>query len=232
MTSNSAPLVKRIWRSIFPQVPDFLLLIADQSRLLERTLDALTAFLELPCHEGAEVVRERVEQAHALARSNLDLLHRSFVTRIDREDIYVLITRVDHVFDYCETSVREVELLDVSADEWMKGMVGELRKGSSALCKGLDHFRVKAGDAEELAALARHSEREIEALYRAALAALFAEEALINGLNAHDGLSPKACIDFVFDRMKRREVYRHLSNAADRLAHAGEALHDLIVKYD
>ena len=30
--------------------------------------------------------------------------------------------------------------------------------------------------------------------------------------------------------MKRREVYRHLSNGADRLAHAGQTLHDIIVK--
>jgi hypothetical protein len=27
-------------------------------------------------------------------------------------------------------------------------------------------------------------------------------------------------------------VYRHLSNAADRLAHAGEALRDISIKYD
>ena len=40
------------------------------------------------------------------------------------------------------------------------------------------------------------------------------------------------CLDFVVSRIKRREVYRHLSNAADRLAHAGEALRDISVKYD
>jgi hypothetical protein len=29
---------------------------------------------------------------------------------------------------------------------------------------------------------------------------------------------------------KRREIYRHLSNAGDRVAHAGECLHDIVVK--
>jgi hypothetical protein len=42
----------------------------------------------------------------------------------------------------------------------------------------------------------------------------------------------RACLDFVITRIKRREVYRHLSNAADRLAHAGEALRDISIKYD
>jgi len=30
--------------------------------------------------------------------------------------------------------------------------------------------------------------------------------------------------------LKRREVYRHLSNGADRLARAGQTLHDIVVK--
>jgi hypothetical protein len=41
-----------------------------------------------------------------------------------------------------------------------------------------------------------------------------------------------ACLDFVITSIKHREVYRHLSNAADRLAHAGEALRDISIKYD
>jgi len=29
---------------------------------------------------------------------------------------------------------------------------------------------------------------------------------------------------------KRREIYRHLSNAADRMAHSANTLHDIVVK--
>ena len=36
-----------------------------------------------------------------------------------------------------------------------------------------------------------------------------------------------ACVIVIF---KRRELYRHMSNAADRLARAGEVLHDIVVK--
>ncbi len=32
------------------------------------------------------------------------------------------------------------------------------------------------------------------------------------------------------EAFKRREVYRHMSNAADRLAHAGATLYDIVVK--
>jgi hypothetical protein len=32
------------------------------------------------------------------------------------------------------------------------------------------------------------------------------------------------------DVFKKREVYRHMSNAADKLAGAGSCLHDIVVK--
>jgi hypothetical protein len=35
---------------------------------------------------------------------------------------------------------------------------------------------------------------------------------------------------YVIEVFKRREIYRHLSNAADRLAHAASVLHDIVVQ--
>lgn len=37
-------------------------------------------------------------------------------------------------------------------------------------------------------------------------------------------------LSFVMEALKRREVYRHLSNASDHMAHAGDILHDIVVK--
>ena len=37
-------------------------------------------------------------------------------------------------------------------------------------------------------------------------------------------------VAFVVEILKRREIYRHLSNAADRVVVAGEVLHDIVVK--
>jgi uncharacterized protein Yka (UPF0111/DUF47 family) len=230
MKATEVSLARRLLRKVFPPIPDFQGLIAEQARLLERTFEALAAFLVLTPGRHAEEVRRCVQQAHAMAQSNLDRLHRSFVTRIDREDIYMLITRVDHVFDYCETSVREIELLRLSADPSMKAMVARLREGAAALASGLEKFRTDMDGAEAMSAHARQAEREVEELYRQALVGLFSEhEAGAPG--AARELSTEACLALVFDHMKRREVYRHLSNAADRLAHAGEALHDVTVKY-
>jgi uncharacterized protein Yka (UPF0111/DUF47 family) len=230
MKATRGSLPQRIWRKVFPAVPDFQGLIAEQAKLLQRTFETLAEFLEVTPDQHAEEVRQCVQQAHAMAQANLDLLHRTFVTRIDREDIYMLITRVDHVFDYCETSVREIELLGLSADPCMKAMVGQLREGAAALASGLEKFRSDMDGAEAMSARARQAEREVEDIYRQALAELFLEHEGGSAVE-HKEFSTQACLALVFDHMKRREVYRHLSNAADRIAHAGEALHDLTVKY-
>ena len=229
MNPRKSNVLLRLWRRIFPRVPDFQGRIAERCRLLEAALGELDAFLADGSAAKAQAVREHVDQCHEETRRDLDLLHRSFITRIDREDIDILLNRVDHVFDYAASAVREIELLDVAPDRWMIGMVDELQKGAAELTQGFDHFREHPEQAEPFAARARHAEQEIEALYREALAELFSAEVVPEGLDIAG--DRRAFMEFLFDRMKRREVYRHLSNAADRLAHVGEALHDLSVKY-
>ncbi len=135
------------------------------------------------------------------------------------------------MFDYAVTSVRELELLNVAADTWMKAIVARLRDGAAALTQGFQRFREHPEEVEPLAAQARRAEREVESLYRKALAEMFAGEAYQAMTDPGASPSGRACLEFVIDRIKRREVYRHLSNAADRLAHVGEALHDMSVKY-
>ena len=63
------------------------------------------------------------------------------------------------------------------------------------------------------------------------MAELFDENAHVERLEG--GSSERIPADImhaVIEIFKRREVYRHLSNAADRVAEAGETLHDIVVK--
>jgi uncharacterized protein Yka (UPF0111/DUF47 family) len=230
VSARDEGILRRLWHRVFPRVPDFQGLVRDQSALLESTLEDLAAFLVEPSAQRAESVRQGVARGQALAQRNLDLLHRTFVTPIDREDIYMLITRVDHVFDYAMTCIRELELLEVAADSWMTSMVASLREGAAALTGGIDRFRDSPEDAEPFAEQARQAERDVEGHYREALAELFVVEAFRSSQGTA-GSDAERGVAFIIDRMKRREVYRHLSNAADRLARAGDALHDLSVKY-
>jgi len=72
MKTRRESLIKRLWRAVFPQVPDFQARVAEQCRLLEQALQALAAFLEQARGEHAQEVRHCVQRAHALRQRNLD----------------------------------------------------------------------------------------------------------------------------------------------------------------
>ena len=213
-------------------MPDFHEMLIGQCDSLIQALDALEDYLADNRPDQVTKVRDLVDKGHDLAQSHLDALHRTFVTPIDREDIYAVITGIDRVFDYVATSVREIELLDIPGDSWMQKMILQLQEGATALGNGFRLFRTDPAAGGEQGEGARIAERNVEELYRQALNDMFGGKALEELRNREKSVSSIDCLDYVFTQMKRREVYRHLSNTADRLANVGELLHDLGVKYD
>ena len=223
---------RRLWRQVVPSTPNFHVLLEAQADNLRSTVAILADYLQNCNQDLAPRVHELVDEGHALRTRNLTLLHRTFITPIDREDIYSLSMSLDHILDYLKNTVREVEVLQVEPDDWMRRMTAELAEGVGSLALGMARFH--AGEAEKAAdtVQTREAERRIEDLYRDALADMFQGDEY-QVLNTGDKTpTVRACLDFVVTRMKRREVYRHLSNAADRLAHAGETMRDICIKYD
>jgi uncharacterized protein Yka (UPF0111/DUF47 family) len=226
------PWWQRLWQMIVPPMPDFYGMLEAQADNLRSTVAALADFLQTCDQNLAALVHDSVDKGHNLRDKTLSQLYRSFITPIDREDIYTLALAIDHILDYLKNTVREVEVLQVESDDWMRRMTAQLAEGVASLALGLARFR--AGQAEAVAhtVQTRESERAIEDLYRDALEEMFQGEEYLKLSNESARPSVHACLDFVISRIKRREVYRHLSNAADRLAHAGEALRNISIKYD
>lgn len=221
----------RLWHLVVPPMPDFFGMLEAQADNLRGTVAALTDYLQACDQTLATLVHEQVEKGHSLRDATLSQLYRSFITPIDREDIYVLATTIDHILDYIKNTVREVEVLQVQADDWMQRMTEELTEGVASLALGLARFRAGQGEDVAITVQTREAERRVEDLYRDALQMMFQGEEFQQLNNGREEPTVRACLDFVVSRIKRREVYRHLSNAADRLAHAGEALRDISIKY-
>lgn len=230
--SASQPWWLRLWQLVVPPMPDFYGMLEAQADNLHATVAALTDYLQ-DCEEKlASQVHTLVDIGHNLRDNTLRQLYRSFITPIDREDIYTLAIAIDHILDYLKNTVREVEVLQLESDECMQRMTEELSEGVSSLALGLARFRV--GEAKTVAQTVqtREAERRIEDLYREALEDMFQGEEYQHLSKGNKSPAVRDCLEFVVTRIKRREVYRHLSNAADRLAHAGDALRDISIKYD
>jgi uncharacterized protein Yka (UPF0111/DUF47 family) len=232
MTSPQLPWWRRLWQLVVPPLPDYYGMLEEQADNLRATLAALSDYLDGRDGDLADRINNLVDQGHVLRDNNLQQLYRSFITPIDREDVYTLSMALDHILDYIKNTVREVETLQLGADKRMQLMAKELEEGAASLSLGLARFR--AGQAEDVARTVntREAERRIEDLYREALEEMFQGEEYLQLAESTEPPDVRAVLDFVVTRIKRREVYRHLSNAADRLARTGEALRDISIKYD
>ena len=232
MKSNRPSWWRRLWRAVVPPMPDFAALLQAQASNLCATIDALAHHLAAPAATTAQETDRLVEEGHGLRDRTLSALYGSFITPIDREDIYRIAISIDHVLDYLKNTIREADVLQVEPDIWMTRMTKTLGEGAASLAEALAHFGSTQGVAVASLVKTRQAERQVEDLYRNALRDMFKGDEYAELTQGASSPAAIECLDFVLSRMTRREVYRHLSNAADRLAHVGEALRDISIKYD
>ncbi len=246
--ANSDSFLKRLRTRLLPPVPDFYAMLEQQCAVISKGAQMLVDYMESGAEEKAAAVAALEHEGDRVKARNLDTLQRAFATPMDREDIYNAVSTIDDILNYSKTTVREMQELGVPPDEHTREMARELLQGAQALQRGFSSLKAAPEEADTAADAARKSERHTEKIYRRALAQLFdpghylatagdkqqqdaaSLEVLLGGLKASDSGTVATALGFVFEILKRREIYRHLSNAADRVARAGEVLHDIIAK--
>ena len=152
--SANNPLSKVVSR-IFPKVPDFYAMLSDQSALAVKSAQALVTYTETGNEEFAELVRSLEHEADDVKDRNLSALNEAFSTPMDREDLYRAIQTIDHVLNYAKTTVREMQVLNVEADDALREMAGILQEGVEALDAGYRALATSPAAAEPYAAAAR-----------------------------------------------------------------------------
>ena len=169
----------RLWQLVVPPMPDFYGMLEAQADNLRATVSALGDYLKACDPALAATVHAQVEAGHHLRDLTLGQLYRSFITPIDREDIYILATAIDHILDYLKNTVREVEVLQLQSDAWMQRMTSELGKGVGSLALGLARFRIGEAETVSHTVQTREAERRVEDLYRDALQEMFQGEEFV-----------------------------------------------------
>ncbi len=224
---------------VLPQMPDFYAMLIEQCSITTQGTHALVQFLSQGDPANGIEVRRLEHKGDRIKASNLETLHRSFATPMDREDFYDAIIAIDEILNYAKTSVREVEILEVAPDPQMAEMADLVDKGAQALLEGFRHLEGDPATAGNCADVARKAERTTEKAYRRALAMLFDPEQHFDRLvkpdaagASREGVDQRSAdtLIVVTQIMKRREIYRHLSNSADHLAHAAQVLEDIVNK--
>lgn len=209
---NTPPNLLQQWvERIFPKTADFFALLHEQCMQVEHTVSLLVRYMETGDDTIGEQIKEDEHAADRVKVRNIHTLNEAFSTPIDREDIYRAITTLDEVVNACKDAVSEMHALDLRPDSYTLEMARHLLDGVVALNAGYARLGESPAEAASHADTARKSERRVEKLYRKALAQLFQGD------------------DYI-QMFKRREIYRHLTHAAERMAACANTLHDIVVK--
>jgi predicted phosphate transport protein (TIGR00153 family) len=198
-----------------PKQDRFLQLLIRQAELTLDGMDALESYMKKRSDKHAASVVQAEKDGDEARRILIDELNRTFVTPMDREDIFALSRAIDDVVDYAYTTVEEMQILDVEPNDFLRRMVSLLQDAATEIHLAMLRLKENPGVASEHASRAKALENRVERVYREAVADLF---------------SGPDDIHHVMEMLKLREIYRHLSNCADRGDEAANVIHDIVVK--
>ena len=198
-----------------PRKDKFVLLLIEQAEITLEGMDALESYMKKRSSKHAASVRQAEKDADEVRRILIDELNRTFVTPIDREDLFALSRAIDDVMDYAYATVGEMEVLDVEPNDYLRRLVSLLQDAAEEIHLAMLRLKENPGVAAEHASRAKAMENRVEQVYREAVADLF---------------SGPDDIHHVMQMLKLRELYRHLSNCADRGDEAANVIHDIVVK--
>ena len=193
----------------------FVSLLIEQCDITFEGIKLLENLLRQPDDQAIDSMRAKEYEADEIRRILIDELHKTFVTPFDREDIFNLSLHIDEMIDYGLTTLEEMHLLRVDTDDYLGSMVGVVRHEAEELALAMRRLSANPRVAGDHAWRAKKLENEVDHMYRLAVADLFTKAKDFKQLMA---------------LLRRREVYRHVSNMSDRADAAANVFGMVVMK--
>jgi uncharacterized protein len=192
-----------VLKGILPKKTEFFALFslhAEHCVAGARALQAMFGDLaHAQAHAGA--IRGIEHEADAVCQQTMEMLHTSFITPIERGDIYQLSSRLDDICDDIEATAGKLWLYEVrTARPESLEMAAHLVEATHAMKIAVDALgdRPSSEHVRELCRAVKQVEKQNDRLLRGATARLFQEET-----------DPKTLI-------KWKEIFDDLEDAIDR----------------
>jgi predicted phosphate transport protein (TIGR00153 family) len=166
-----------------------------------------------PMWDKAEEIKEVEHQCDTLTHQIIQRLHRTFVTPLDREDIFGLARSLDDVMDAIDATADRVRLYQIElVRSDARVLTRIIMESTDQIVTALQALEKKVGVAEPAVEINR-LENEADRAHQAALRRLFEEER-----------DPIAII-------KWKEILDFLEDATDRCEDVANVLEGVVVKH-
>ena len=193
---------------------DYFEALADEAVKISRELEAMLRNFDELQHRtfNIETIEKRGDR---ITHDTIDLLHKTFITPIDRDSIHRLITRMDDILDLSEDVAQSIVLFDVQAT------TAEACKLSALCVASCEHVKKAAqllrsmGNAEailKICAEVDKLESEADHVMRSAMAKLFRDETDVKKL------------------IKLRSIYELLETITDACEDVANLIEGIVVE--
>jgi predicted phosphate transport protein (TIGR00153 family) len=155
------------------------------------------------------------KQADKVTHNTLELLHKTFITPLDRDDIHQLITRMDDILDLLEDAAQTISLYDIKAITPEAKRLAELCLVCTEKVRagvGLLHNMDNSREILTICAEIDRLESDADHVMRAAMSKLFRDEPDVRNL------------------IKLKAIYEILETVTDRCEDVANILEGIIVE--
>jgi len=163
----------------------------------------------------ARRIKEIEHEADVVTHRCVEALHKTFITPIERGDIYRLISRMDDIMDFVEAAAERLTLYEITtmSDE-VRDLADVLVRSCEQIKNAMQGLRnMKNAEPILKACLdVNRLENDADAILRAAVARLFREEK-----------NPIVII-------KWKEIYENLENATDRCEDVANTIEGVVLE--
>jgi predicted phosphate transport protein (TIGR00153 family) len=157
-------------------------------------------------------IRELEHEGDRLTGEVINLLNRTFVTPLDREDMYQLASAIDDVCDHVDEAADNIDAYDVhEVPETARQQAEVIHRSAARLCEAVALLEGFRDSRRQLSAL-RELEDEGDRLEREAVADLFRREQ-----------DPLVVIRW-------KDIHAQLEEAVDACENAADVLEGILVK--
>jgi predicted phosphate transport protein (TIGR00153 family) len=202
---------------LMPQEGKFFELFNEHAELGVKCANEMVALmtnfddLELRVH----AIENLEKQADKVTHNCIELLHKTFITPLDRDDIHQLITRMDDILDLLEDAAQTISLYDIKAITPEAKRLAELClactekvRNAVALLPNMDNSRQILTICQEIDRL----ESDADHVMRAAMSKLFRDEPDVRNL------------------IKLKAIYEILETVTDRCEDVANIIEGIIVE--
>ncbi len=155
------------------------------------------------------------KQADKVTHHTIEMLHKTFITPLDRDDIHQLITRMDDILDLLEDGAQTVSLYDIKNTTPEAKRLAELCLASTEKVQaavGLLHNMDNSRQILALCAEIDRLEADADHVMRAAMSKLFRDEPDVRNL------------------IKFKAIYEILETVTDRCEDVANIIQGIIVE--